>query len=380
MKRKFFPSDGNSAAECIRVVEGAQHPDRGGFDSLTLEQLMRRLYVPGLSIAVIDDFSLHWARGYGIADVEAGTGVSTETLFQAASISKPVTAMAMLKAVQDGKFGLDDDINTVLRSWQVPEGPYTRERPVTPRTLASHTSGLGDGLGLFGYEPGVPLPTMVQFLEGQPPSNVGPVRLERPPFEVMKYSGGGTTILQLALTDVFAQPFSQIMRDAVLEPLGMTNSTFEQPLSPALDRTAARGHDDKGRSMGSKWRVYPELAAAGLWTTPTDLAKFALEVQRSAQGRSNRVLSRTLVQEMLNPVGIGDFAVGFMIERRGQGWYMRHGGGVSGFACLLHAHKACGYGLVAMTNASNGHTLIEEVLGRVERAYGWDSLDKPVPR
>jgi CubicO group peptidase (beta-lactamase class C family) len=370
----------NSVSEYIRAVEGPQYRHQNRFVCPTLEDLMRKFHVPGVSIAIIKDFKIHWAKGYGIADLENGARVDTETLFQAGSLSKPVAAMAILKAVQDGSFSLDDDINSILRSWKLPDGPLTKDCCVTPRMLASHTSGLGDGFGFPGYDPADPLPTVVQILNGQPPSNVGPVLLERPPLSAMKYSGGGSTILQLALSEVIQQPFPQILRHYVIEPIGMTNSAYEQPLSSMRDQNAARGHDSDGRSMGEKWHVYPELFAAGLWTTPTDLAKFAIEVQMSVHGQSNRVLSKSTVQEMLNPVGIGDFAVGFRIERRGQGWYMHHAGVNRGFISLLVAHKLHGYGLAVMTNSLSGQVVIDEIRERVERVYEWDSLDKPLPR
>jgi CubicO group peptidase (beta-lactamase class C family) len=370
----------NSVSEYIRAVEGPQPADQNRFARPTLKDSMREFHVPGVSIAIIKNFRIHWAKGYGIADLENGARVDTDTLFQAGSVSKPVAAMAILKAVQDGAFSLDDDINNILRSWKLPDGPLTKDCCVTPRMLASHTSGLGDGFGFPGYALADPLPTVVQILNGQPPSNVGPVLLERPPLSAMKYSGGGSTILQLALSDVFQQPFPQILRDYVIEPIGMTNSAYEQPLSSMRDQNAARGHDSDGRSMGEKWHVYPELFAAGLWTTPTDLAKFAIEVQMSVHGQSNRVLCKSATQEMLNPVGIGDFAVGFRIERRGQGWYMHHAGVNRGFMCLLVAHKLHGYGLAVMTNSLGGQAVIDEIRERVERVYEWDSLDKPLPR
>lgn len=160
----------------------------------------------------------------------------------------------------------------------------------------------------------------------------------------------------------------------------MTDSSFEQPLPPRLDRNAARAHGGEGEPMGAKWHVYPELAAAGLWTTPTDLARFAIEVQKSVHGASNRVLARSTVQEMLSPVGVGDYAVGFGVERRGEGWYFGHGGSNWGFRALLLAHKVKGYGVAVMTNGSRGSVLAREILARVERVYEWDALDGPVPR
>lgn len=370
----------DSTDELIKMIEDAQHPNRQGLDPYTLDELMDRFGVPGVSIAVIKDFKIHWAKGYGIADVETGAKVNTETLFQAASISKPVNAMAFLKAVQDGKFSMDDEINTILKSWKLPESPFTKNQSVTPRMLASHTSGLGDGFGFPGYNPSHPRPTTIQILNGDKPSNVGPVLLARPPMTAFHYSGGGVTILQLALTDVIGRPYPEILQEYVLGPVGMTQSTFEQPLSPERDKNAARAHDGKGQAMGAKWHVHPELAAAGLWTTPTDLAKFAIEVQKSLRGEANNVLSQTMIKEMLSPVGVGDFAVGFSVTKEGQGWYFSHGGGNWGFRCLLAAHKVKGYGFAIMTNAQNGEIVINELKERIERAYGYDSLDKPVLR
>jgi CubicO group peptidase (beta-lactamase class C family) len=364
-----------AALDYVALVESAQQPNRGGFDALTLEQLMQKLRVPGASIAVIEDFEIHWAKAYGVADVESGTRVATDTLFQAASISKPVTATALLRAAQDGKLSIDADINTLLRSWKLEGGEYTKEQPVTARAIAAHISGLGDGFGFPGYAPDAPLPSVVQILSGQAPSNVGTVALERPPFQAIKYSGGGFVVLQLALTDTLKKPFPEILRSYVLDPIGMSNSSFEQPLSAARDRHAARAHDARGQSMGDKWHVYPELAPAGLWTTATDLAKFAAELQKSLQGRSNRVLSQASVRDMLSPAGVGEFGVGMILEKRGQGWYFSHDGSNWGFTCLMMAHKLKGYGMAVMINTNNGQ-FNREMRDRVERAYGWDSLDK----
>ena len=375
----FTPGSDEPVAALIAQIEGSQ-PGTSDAAPLTIAELLSKHHVPGVSIAVIKDFRVHWAKGYGAADTVAGTAVDGDTLFQAASISKPIAAMAVLRAVQDGRLGLDDDINSIVRSWKLPTGDFTRDRAVTPRSLLSHTSGLGDGFGFPGYHPSAPLPTLVQILDGQPPSNVGLVRMERPPMTAMKYSGGGVTLMQLAMTDLIGRPFPDIMQEFVLQPLEMTRSAYEQPLSKARDEHAARAHDRDGNARDAKWHVYPELEAAGLWTTPTDLAKFAIEVQLSIAGRSNRVLSRALAEEMVNPVGVGDYAVGLAIAKNGEGWYFAHGGSNWGFLCDLRAHKLKGYGVAVMTNGDSGNRVIREIESRVAAAYRWDSLDKPVPR
>lgn len=373
----------NQAADFIATIEGPQvvQNEAPEVNAMTIAELLEHFNVPGVSIAVIHDYEIHWAKGYGIADVETGATVDTETMFQAASISKPVNAMAVMKAVQDGKFGLDDDVNSILTSWQLDGEGMTGEGSVTPRNLASHTSGLGDAFGFPGYNPDAPLPSLVQILEGHELSNTGRIWMERPPYRAYEYSGGGIVLLQQALVDAYGgEKYEAVMQREVLQPIGMSRSSYTQPITPENDKNATRGHNGDGKSMGPKWHVYPEQAAAGLWTTPTDLAKFAIEVQKSAQGKSNRVLNRANSVEMLTPVGVGEFAVGFGISKDGEGWYFRHGGGNWGFRCTLVAHKLKGYGLAIMTNGDGGGGLMNELVNRIQRAYGWDSLDEPVPR
>jgi len=224
------------------------------------------------------------------------------------------------------------------------------------------------------------LPTTPQILDGVPPSNLRPVRLERPPFAGYKYSGGGVIIQQLALNDAVGKPFDQIARDWVLIPIGMTNSTYEQPLPASREAQASRAHNRSGARMGDRWHVYPEQAAAGLWTTPTDLAKFAIELQLALLGRSSRVLSSSAAREMITPVGVGPYAVGFAIGKQGEGWYFQHGGSNWGFQCSLVAHRIKGYGAAIMTNGDNGGALIEALTRMIQQEYAWDVLDQPIPR
>lgn len=367
-------------AALIARIEGAQAPAAGELDALTLPELMARFHVPAVSVAVIRDFEVHWAKAYGVADVATGAAADNDTLYQAASISKPVAAFGVLRAVAEGRLSLDEDVNRYLRSWQVPASEHAARQPVTLRSLLSHTSGADDGFGFPGYHPSVDRPTVVQVIEGAKPSNTGPVLFARPPYAAFKYSGGGVTIVQLAATEALGQPFPDLMRELVLGPAGMTRSAYEQPLSPARDRHAARAHDREGRAMDAKWHVYPELEAAGLWTTPTDLAKLAIALQRALAGRDEALLPHELAREMITPVGVGPYAVGFSIAKNGEGWYFSHGGSNWGFRATLTAHVRKGYGAAVMTNATGGGALAEALVTRIAAAYGWDSLDKPLAR
>ncbi len=368
------------AAAMIARIEAPQVPDRQGLDAFTLEQVMRRFRVPGVSVAVIHDFKIHWAKAYGVADASSGRPVRTDTPFQAASISKPVTALAAMLLVQQGRFGLDDDANRHLKSWRVPDGPLTRQQPVTPRSLMSHTSGADDGFGFPGYDPAAPRPSVVQILDGASPSNVGKVTFARAPYAAYKYSGGAVTLMQLLLTDVTGEDFAALMQSRVLGPLGMADSSFEQPPPESRAARLAHAHNGQGAHGAVPWHIYPEQAAAGLWTTPSDLAKLTIEVQEAARGPKGKVLSQTSAREMTAPVGTGPYAVGFAVEQRGQGWYFAHGGSNWGFRAHLVAHVRKGYGLVVMTNGDAGGGVIAEIEARVASAYGWDSLDKPLLR
>ena len=246
--------------------------------------------------------------------------------------------------------------------------------------LMSHSSGMGDGFGFPGYSPNTPLPTLPQMMDGLPPSNRRRIRLERPPMTAFEYSGGAVMMQELVLTDAVGKPFVELARDWVLNPIGMTNSTFEQPLPAAREKQAARAHNPQGARAGDPWHVYPEHAAAGLWTTPTDLARFAIEVQNSLRGQSTRVLSQSTMKEMVTPVGVGPFAVGFQLEKQGEGWYFMHGGSNWGFQCDLVAHRVKGYGAVIMTNGDAGFPVIQQLRRRIQQEYKWDALDSPVPR
>lgn len=366
-------AQGDPAAS-IQTIEGAHVPVTGpakGGAPETLIQTMRRLHVPGMSIAVIRDFKVDWVKGYGVADAASGVAVDVKTRFQAASISKPVTAMAAVRLAQEKRIDLDGDVNRLLRGWKLTRPAGIGWPPVTPRSLFSHTAGAADGFGFPGYAPGAALPTFEQEIEGRAPSVQGPVRFDQPPYKSSRYSGGGLLIMQKALGDATGEPFESLMQRLVLRPLGMAHSSFLGPQGEAPGY--ARAHDATGRRMDAPWHVYPESAAAGLWTTPADLARFVIELARGGAGEQGAVLGPNFARQMLAPVGVGDFAVGPRILRKGNEWYFYHGGSNWGFEARIIGHLRKGYGLVIMTNAQgSGADLIEEVQARIFETYHWN--------
>ena len=340
-----------------------------GDKTWTLAERMRHYHVEGVSIAVIRDSKIEWAKGYGFADVEAKQPVTPATLFQAASISKPVAAMGALALVEDGKLALDGDINRFLKSWKVPANAHTAKAPVTLEGLLSHTAGLTVH-GFPGYAAGEAVPTVPQVLDGAAPTNTAAVRVDLDPGTQHRYSGGGYTIAQLAMTDVTGQPFPALMQRLVLGPLAMKESTFDQPLPAARVAEAAAGYRDDGKPLPGKRHVYPEMAAAGLWTTPSDLARFAIGLQKMLAGGKGP-LDKAMAQNMITPRK-DNYALGLGIEEEGRTTYFTHSGGNEGFRCLLYASANRGYGAVVMTNSDAGVPLVREILRAIAAVYFWE--------
>jgi CubicO group peptidase (beta-lactamase class C family) len=349
-----------------------------GDSAWTIQERMQHYKVPGVSIAVINNFKIEWAKAYGVKDIETNEPVSTETLFQAGSISKPVAAMAALKKVEQGKIALDEDINNKLTTWKLPDNEFTAKKNVTLANLLSHTGGLTVH-GFPGYAPGEKIPTLPQVLDGAPPANTPAVRVDFEPGTRFRYSGGGVTIAQLAIMDIEKKPYPQIAQETVLGPLKMANSTYQQPLPDETRKKASTGYRRDGKAVAGKIHIYPEMAAAGLWTTPTDLAKFAIESQLSLVGKSNKVLSREMTAKMVAPfLSSGPVGLGFFSEKHGAATYFGHGGADEGFRAQLLVHKDKGYGGVVMVNSDNDQ-IIYEILRAIAREYQWEDY-LPQPR
>jgi CubicO group peptidase (beta-lactamase class C family) len=336
----------------------------------TLARRMAHYDVPGVSIAVVHEGRIAWSAGYGALKAGELARVDEKTLFQAASISKPIADLATLVLVQKGTLDLDTDVNRYLKSWRVPESELTKEHPVTLRGIMSHTAGFNVH-GFSGYRPEKSVPTLVQILEGAPPANSEAIRIEEIPSTRYSYSGGGLTVMEAVLVDVSQRSFEDLLQESVLRPLGMTRSTFAQPLPPLLEANAARAHDKQGAPENYPWHVMPMLAAAGLWTTSTDLAQVIIEVQRAYSGQSSRILNQASARAMLTRVPPSPAGLGFFLSGEGDAKVFIHNGSNPGYASLIHGYVERGEGVVVLANGGRAELLRREIVDALTRDLDW---------
>ena len=340
-----------------------------GEKGYSLEERMRHYKVEAVSVAVIRDFRVLWTEARGFADREAKEPATTRTLFQAGSISKPVAAAGVLREVEAGKLLLDRDVNEYLKSWKLPENEFTAKQKVTLERILSHSAGLTVH-GFPGYAAGGPVPTVPQLLDGVPPANTAAVRVEFEPGTKWQYSGGGYTIAQPVMTDTLQKSFPELMRELVLAPAGMAHSTYEQPLPPEKLGLAAVGYRSNGSLLPGKRHTYPEMAAAGLWTTSEDLARFAIAIGRALRGDPGSFLSKQKAARMTTPFS-GDAGLGLFLQKHGGETYFGHDGSDEGFQAVLLMHREKGYGAAVMANSDNGISLANEIVEGIAHKQGW---------
>lgn len=350
-----------------RIVEGLRPAVvLAGEAPMKLADRMRELRVPGASIAVTHGGDIQ-AFAFGSAGID-GAPVRPETLFQAGSISKPVSAVAALALVQAGKLDLDGDVNLTLKAWKIPANAHTDRSKVTLRRLLNHSAGMTVH-GFPGYAAGAAIPSLVDVLNGTPPANTAPVVVGHEPGTRFQYSGGGYTIMQQLLIDVTGRPFAELVADLVLKPFGMTRSSFAQPLRKEDAPSAATPYRGNGAPVPGGAHVYPELAAAGLWTTPTDLARFALGLRDAWVDRNASVLSHATTVQMLTP-GFGDYGLGPIVRGTAPHRQFLHEGVNDGFVSSMIMFEN-GDGAVVMTNGARGAFLAAEIMRAVAVEYDW---------
>ncbi|HMI04561.1 MAG TPA: serine hydrolase [Pedobacter sp.] len=353
------------------LTENLQTNDAG---PMNLQKRMEHYKVNGLSIAVIKDYKIDWVKAYGVADAASKIPVTDQTLFQAASISKSLNAVGVMKLFKSKHLDLFADINTYLSSWKFPYDSLSKGKKINTANLLSHTAGLSVH-GFGGYEPGTPLPSVIQILNGTKPANSGAVRSVFEPGIRQQYSGGGTTITQLMVTDISKERYEKYMSDQVLKPMGMLNSTFAQSPAGLKRGLLATGYDVGGKEVKGKYHIYPEQAPAGLWTNPADLARYIIETQLAYEGRSAKVLDQETTKLRLTPYMNAEAALGVFIEDYNGLKYFGHGGANEGFRSGYYGSLAGGNGLVIMVNSDNGE-IIQELINSIATVYDFKGLNK----
>ncbi len=330
-----------------------------------LIERIEKLRIPGVSITVINNHQLEWTKGYGVAEANTKNKVSTNTVFQAASISKPFTAVAALKFVESNIFSLDTNVNEYLKTWKIEDNEFTKKHIVTLRQLLSHTSGLNIP-GFEGYPNGVELPSLRQILSGEKLANSEAIMVTKVPGSTWSYSGGGYCVIQKLLEDQSGKKFDQLIDSLIISPLKLQNSSFQQPIAEDEFDDIASGHLEDGSVINGKWYNYPEAAAAGLWTTSEDLAKFAIELTNS----ESRIISDTLRRYLFTPES-GSFTLGLLVRGKDRNRWFTYNGGNKGYRCLLYCYIEKGQGAVVMSNSENGLELANEIINAVALEYKW---------
>jgi len=355
-----------------------------GFKGWNILDRMKDYKVPGLSIAVIKDYKIDWAKSYGLADTTKKIPVTTETMFSAGSIIKFLMAVTALKMVENGQIELEKPINNYLTSWKIAENDYTKKTPITLRMLLSHSAGTSQ-TSYFGFKPTQPLPTIVEILSGAKISETRPVVVNSEPNKEFRYSGGGSIIAQLALMDVSKKSFSNLTQEILFDKLGMKNSTFEQPVPSKYAKQSSWAYSAASWFKGMPY-VYPQQAAAGLYTTPTDLAKFFIEIQKSYLGKG-KLLSQATTIKMLTAqqnvsdggykeqIGIGPFLIQRTDNKDPKGVYFEFTGVNAGFLAYGMASVEGGNGVIIMLNSGDDQNGIgKEIRRAVAKVYNWTNF------
>ena len=353
----------------LLLLSGCEPEGKKTIESFNdIPAFLKQHKIPAVSLAIIEDFKIKRVITIGDSNRASNLAATDTTLFQLGSVSQSLTAVAMVKALQDHQISLTTDINTILKSWRLVEDRYESEHRISPEMLLSHTAGTNITV-YNGYPHGAKLPSIKQILNGQTPNNDPSVILNGTP-KVHSYSAGGYSVIQQALMDLRSTSFSNALDTSIFKPLGMTSTTFELPLPPHLLRRASVGHNKLGAPLKAKHFDYPELAAAGGWSTAENLARFVIEIQNALRGNSTIGLSRESAVELTTPVAF-QYALGFDIERHGNHAYFTNGGANQGFQALIKGHMSAGMGVAIMTNSDNGFHVITQLAQFIAEEEAW---------
>lgn len=344
----------------------------GRVERMTIPAMMQQDRIPGMSIAFVDKGQIAWTKHYGYANLEDSIPVGPETVFTGASLSKPVTAIAALNLVEKGLLNLDEDVNLKLEEWKVPETELTEKEKVTLRRLIDHSAGVKNDLW-SSYLPGEPVPTLNQMLAGEAPSVDPATSVISEPGSITKYSNPGYSIIQRLLMDVNNQEFDQIIDQLVFEPVGMESSSFKQPIPNSLMDRRAIGYTKDLEPY--PYRLFPYLAAGGIWTTPTDLAKFMIALLNDYHQGTHTLLSKEMAQTIFTK---DVMRYVFSLWNWGDDIVFVHYGSNQGFNCIMYGSVDQNQGIVVMTNSDNSFGFFDYIQRAVNSEYQWEYVNPEI--
>ena len=371
----FAQKEGEIQAEIKAIENGLIKNIQIKGDSIqkfNIQDRMDYYKVPGISIAVVENGNIKWAKGYGFANTETGTKVDSNTLFQAGSISKPLAALSALKLFENDSLKLNRDVNYYLKNWKIPENKFTEIEKVTIEKLLTHTAGMTVH-GFPGYKQTDEFPEIIDVLNGN--GNTAKIVVDTIPGSIWRYSGGGYTVMEKVVEDISGLPLEEYIAKNILSPLGMKNSTYEQPITKEWQKNISAAYDGNGKLIKGLWNNYPEQAAAGLWITPSDLALYCIEIQNIVQGKKDGVLSNSTLDKMLTKHK-NDWGLGPSLQNEKDSLIFGHGGKNAGFTNDMKAFVNQGNAIIVMTIADNGGILIAEVKNSISNYYKW-SISQP---
>jgi len=319
-----------------------------------IETLRKEHDIPGASIAVIENGRIAWARGFGLADLASGRPVTADTLFQAQSITKTLTALATVKLLAAEEIALDEPVNRYLTGWTIPENDFTKKVPVSFRMLLNHTGGLSNPYPDGCCGPKETLPTLQQVLRGMPPANNQPLTVERVPGTRFNYCNGCYTVLQPALESISQQAFPSLMQELVLTPAGMDDTSFDNTFFLNDTSTIAIPYDVDGKPHGRAPMRHPILSTGLMWSTASDLARFNLAFTK-ALNSAHPLIDQPLAVQLSIPSSTANRSLGFELGNRdadakARGGYLFHSGTGNGAVSLSIISLDGNHGAVFLIN------------------------------
>jgi CubicO group peptidase (beta-lactamase class C family) len=364
-----LPAIGNDDLRMRSAIIGL---DDGGGASATVEQTMLKHGLHGLSVAVIENYRVSWSRAWGVKSSDGEEKIDVSTAFNIASIAKPVTATLVAMLAEKGLIDLDESVSTYLRRWQLPNSEHTRSVDITLRHLLSHTSGATQH-GYKDFYAGEKVPTVVDVLNGGNLPGTEKLDIDFKPGSHWRYSGGGYVIAQIAVEDHLQRSLAELAAEFIFQPLEMRNTTMLRPDEVGFLRNVAKAHDESGAVISTGLPICPQISASGLWSTPTDMGRFLIEMQNALRGSQTEIVSHAVAKLVTSEI-LDGFGLGWaLFDPVGYMEAFSHGGANTGTGGRVYATMDGGNGIALFGNGPNSirEPVLEKFRESIVDAYDW---------